>query len=254
MNLNSYLSRIEIEKIKEPSLNFLSELQNKHLLSIPFEDLDIPDRNRIELDLQKIYQKIIPSKRGGFCYELNGLFHWLLISLGFNVEMLSARVYNSHSNEFGPEFDHMTLLVHLEKDYLTDVGFGDSFRIPIEMPEGDCQDVSGHYRIIKKGIELFELQRENGVDWEIQYSFSTIPRNFSDYKKMCAFQQDNPASHFRTRMLCTIATEKGRVTLSNNSFTISEKGIKKREELKSKEEFDFFLKKYFGIVLPDIRN
>jgi N-hydroxyarylamine O-acetyltransferase len=107
LNLESYLNRVGIEQIKSPSLEFLTELQNRHLLSIPFEDLDIPQK-RIELDLNKIYEKIIPTRRGGFCYELNGLFHWLLTSLGFKVDMLSARVFNSQKNEFGPEFDHMT--------------------------------------------------------------------------------------------------------------------------------------------------
>jgi N-hydroxyarylamine O-acetyltransferase len=86
LQLQPYLNRIGIDKIKTPSLEFLTELQNRHLLSIPFEDLDIPEK-MIELDLNKIYEKIIPAKRGGFCYELNGLFHWLLTSLRFKVDM-----------------------------------------------------------------------------------------------------------------------------------------------------------------------
>ncbi|MEB2297575.1 MAG: arylamine N-acetyltransferase, partial [Ignavibacteria bacterium] len=95
MDINLYLNRIDVRKIMEPSLAFLTELQNHHLLSIPFEDLDIPNRSRIELDLNKLYNKIILTGRGGFCYELNGLFYWLLTSLGFKVDMLSARVFNS---------------------------------------------------------------------------------------------------------------------------------------------------------------
>jgi N-hydroxyarylamine O-acetyltransferase len=246
MNLQDYLNRIGIKQVKEPSLDFLSELQNRHLLSIPFEDLDIPER-RIKLDLNRIYYKIIPTKRGGFCYELNGLFHWLLSSLGFKADMLSARVYNSQLKEFGPEYDHMTLLIHLDKDYLTDVGFGDSFRIPIEMPKGEVKDISGHYRIVKRNGKTHELQKGNGKDWEPQYSFTTIPGRFSDYKDMCDFQQDSPSSHFRTRMLCTIATETGRVTLSNNSLTITENDNKSKYDLKSPDDFNFYLKKYFGI-------
>ncbi|MCK7529214.1 MAG: arylamine N-acetyltransferase [Ignavibacteriales bacterium] len=170
------MNRIGIEKINDPSLKFLTELQNRHLLSIPFEDLDIPDGNRIELDLNKIYNKIIPSKRGGFCYELNGLFHWLLTSLGFNVDMLSASVFNSQKNDFGPEYDHMTLLVHLDKDYLVDVGFGDSFRRPIEMPDGETEDISGHYRISKKEDKLFELLKKEENDFSSQYCFTKDPR------------------------------------------------------------------------------
>lgn len=249
MDIKAYLNRIGIDKIKDPSLKFLTELQNRHLLSIPFEDLDIPDRNRIELDLNKIYNKIILFKRGGFCYELNGLFHWLLTMLGFNVDMISARVFNAQKNEFGPEYDHMALLVHLDKDYLADVGFGDSFRRAVEMPDGETEDVSGHYRISKKEDKLFELLKKEGNGFLSRYCFTKDPKRLEDFKEMCAFQQDSPASHFRTRMLCTIATETGRITLSNNSITITENGIRTKTEFTSENEFYVLLNKHFGIAL-----
>ena len=250
MQVQSYLNRIGVNKIKTPSLEFLTELQNRHLLSIPFEDLDIPER-RIELDLNKIYEKIIQAKRGGFCYELNGLFHWLLTSLGFKVDMLSARVFNSKNNEFGPEFDHMTLLVHfpkIDKYYLTDVGFGDSFRIPVDIAGGEVNDVSGYYRI-KKGNNSLELQQENQEKWLPQYSFSLSPKKLSDYEEMCGIQQDSPDSHFRTRNLCTIATGTGRITLNNKSLTITEGKSKNKISFESKEEFNAYLKSYFDIEL-----
>jgi N-hydroxyarylamine O-acetyltransferase len=163
--------------------------------------------------------------------------------------MLSARVFNSRENDFGPEYDHMTLLVHLDKDYLVDVGFGDSFRRPIEMPEGEVEDISGRYRILKKANKLFELLKKEENDFSKQYCFTTAPKKLADYKEMCDFQQDSPTSHFRTRMLCTIATETGRITLSNNSLTITVNGIKTKTEFTDESEFYFLLKKHFGIVL-----
>jgi N-hydroxyarylamine O-acetyltransferase len=249
LSVDKYLERIGIKKIDKPSLEFLSKLQLVHLYSVPFEDLDIPDRERIILDIERIYKKIIPTKRGGFCYELNGLFHWLLSNLGFNADMLSARVYNHQKKELGPEFDHMTLLVHLEKDYLVDVGFGDSFRRPIEMPSGECKDVSGHYRIYNIDSNNFELQRFEEGEWKLQYSFTTFPRKFSDYIEMCDFQQDSPTSHFRTRIKCTIATPKGRITLSESSLTVTEQGQKRKIEVTIENNFSNLLYNYFGIKL-----
>lgn len=249
MEVKEYLSRIGVNKIYRPSIEFLSELQEKHLYSIPFEDLDIPERGEIILDLDKIYSKIIPTKRGGFCYELNGLFNWLLSNLGFDVDMLSTRVYNHQKMELGPEFDHMTLLIHLDKDYIVDVGFGDSFRRPIEMPGGETKDISGHYKIINKVDGIFELQRFETTGWRLQYSFTTIPRIFSDFEEMCYFQQNDPSSHFRTRMLCTIAAPNGRITLSNNSLTITANGNKIKTEFDSEKEFLQLLRKHFGIGL-----
>lgn len=268
MNLEQYLNRIGIEKIYSPSYEFLAELQLKHLYFIPFEDLDIPSRDRIILDEERIFKKVIENKRGGFCYELNGLFRWLLTQLGFKVDMLSARVYNNQKEELGPEFDHMTLLVHIDKNYLVDVGFGDSFRKPIQMPDGESEDVSGKYLLRSAGGNVFKLWKmENGnlpdlAGWKmkerhfgfvgeekLQYQFTTEPRKFSDYEKMCAFQQDDLHSHFRTRMLCTIATPNGRITLSNNSLTITENGNKTKTEFDSEKEFLLLLKKHFGIEL-----
>jgi N-hydroxyarylamine O-acetyltransferase len=248
LNLQDYLNRIGIRHVEYPSLEFLAELQMRHLLSIPFEDLDIPTK-RIQLDFEKIYNKIIPANRGGFCYELNGLFHWLLTLLGFKVDMLSARVFNEEKQKFGPEFDHMVLMVHLNNDFLVDVGFGDSFRKPIKMPDGEVEDISGVYKIILSGENIYELQQKNENGWQKQYSFSIQPKRFEDYNEMCDFQQDNPDSHFRTRMLCTIATETGRITLSNNSLTITNGKTKSKTEFNDKNGFDILLKKYFGIVL-----
>ena len=248
MDMKKYLNRIGISKIENPTLKFLTKLQNRHMLSIPFEDLDIPDRERIVLDNSHIYQKIILTKRGGFCYELNGLFHWLLTELGFKVDVLSARVYSHEQKNYSPEFDHMTLLAHLEKDYLTDVGFGDSFRKPIEMPTGELKDISGNYRIININ-NFYYLQRFEDEEWIPQYMFTTEPRKFEDFSERCDYQQDNPDSHFRNRIVCSIATPTGRITLSNNSITITDLEIKKREEFKTEEEFLQLLKEHFSIEL-----
>lgn len=249
MKVEEYLSRLGIDEKEKPSVAFLSKLQLAHLYSIPFEDLDIPYRARIILDAERIYKKIITTKRGGFCYELNGLFHWLLTQLEFNVDMLSARVYNEQKKELGPEFDHMTLLVHLEKDYLVDVGFGDSFRYPIEMPDGECKDVSGLYKVYNIDSNNFELLRFEEDEWKLQYSFTTIPRKLSDYNEMCKFQQESPTSHFRTRMKCTKATPTGRITLSDNSLTITENGVKKKIDVENENIFHKLLFEYFQIIL-----
>ncbi|MFA3783432.1 arylamine N-acetyltransferase [Melioribacteraceae bacterium 4301-Me] len=250
MNTQDYLKRINVSETREPSLEFLSELQLKHLYAIPFEDLDIPNRARISLDLEKIYNKIIPTKRGGFCYELNGLFHWLLTNLGFNVDMLSARVYNHSWKRLGPEFDHMTLLVHLKEDYLVDVGFGDSFRKPIQMPRGIVSDISGTYRVNGSNKNYAVEKLEKGM-WTLLYSFTIIPRLLSDFEEMCNFQQDSPTSIFRTRMLCSKATETGRITLSDTSLTIKKGKEKIKVEIKTKEEFYKYLNEYFEIKFEE---
>jgi N-hydroxyarylamine O-acetyltransferase len=122
MNYIQYLHRLQVNKTENPSYSFLSKLQEQHLFTVPFENLDIHQGNKIVIDEDRIYEKIVIGGRGGFCYELNGIFCWLLRSLSFTVSMVSARVYITTKERFTPEFDHMVLLVDLEKTYYMDAG------------------------------------------------------------------------------------------------------------------------------------
>ena len=134
MDASAYLQRINYVGPLAPSAETLRQLHLAHLLSVPFENLSIHRREPIVLDDAALFEKIVRLQRGGFCYELNGVFAALLRSLGFKVTMLSAEVANG-KGEFGPPFDHMTLMVTLEDRWLADVGFGDSFREPLRSEE-----------------------------------------------------------------------------------------------------------------------
>ena len=134
MELAAYLDRINDAGPLDPSAATLRRLHVAHLLSVPFENLSIHWREPIVLEDGALFEKVVRRRRGGFCYELNGLFAALLRALGFHVTMLSAGVA-SGEGKFGPEFDHMALLVTLPERWLVDVGFGDSFREPLLLDE-----------------------------------------------------------------------------------------------------------------------
>jgi N-hydroxyarylamine O-acetyltransferase len=99
-----YLERISYQGSREPILPTLQALHEAHLLAVPFENLDIFLGREIVLDEPSLWSKIIEHHRGGFCYELNGLFALLLRALGFQVDLLSASVARS-TGGFGPDFD-----------------------------------------------------------------------------------------------------------------------------------------------------
>src|SRR5829696_2117836 len=122
MNIEAYLKRINYNGPLEPTAETLRALQVAHLLSVPFENLSIHAGEPIVLDEETLFTKIVGTRRGGFCYECNGLFAGLLRALGFEVAMLAAGVARPDGT-FGPEFDHMTLIVTLEDRWLVDVGF-----------------------------------------------------------------------------------------------------------------------------------
>ena len=110
MNIKTYLERIDYRGSLVPNVETLRALQLAHLLAVPFENLSIHAQQPIVLNDDALFEKIVGRRRGGFCYELNGLFAALLRALGFDVAMLSAGVAKDSSG-FGPGFDHMTLRV-----------------------------------------------------------------------------------------------------------------------------------------------
>lgn len=230
-NSTDYLDRIHVPmrerfELLEPSLQTLHALHEAHLLAVPFENLSIHYGQPIILEEEVLFEKIVRQRRGGFCYELNGLFAWLLRQLGFQVTLLSAGVARA-SGRFGPEFDHLTLLVHqLEgADWLADVGFGDSFLRPLRFEaEVEQADAGGRsYRLLREEQVSGEvrtnaswiMQQWSGEQWEAQYRFTLQPRQLADCMGMCHYQQTSPESHFTQHRICSLATATGRVTLSD---------------------------------------
>jgi N-hydroxyarylamine O-acetyltransferase len=250
MDTKAYLKRIGYRGSTRPTLNVLRRLHRRHLLSIPFENLDIHLHRPIILSEAAFYDKIIKHHRGGFCYELNGSFALLLNRLGFNVSMLSSRVERK-GGRFGPDFDHMTLLVQLKQPWLADVGFGDSFTEPKRLDRSGPQTDRGRgFRFTRKDqwIILSRRMRANGR-WEPQYKFSLTPRKLKEFMPRCHWQQTSPRSRFRKSRICTRLTSNGRLTLTDTKFIVT-RGRKKIERpLKNPEEFALLLQRHFGIDL-----
>src|SRR5688572_23309977 len=141
MNIPAYLNGLHYSNSVKRDVETLSGLQSAHMMNIRFENLYIGLRRSIRLSEEALWDKIINQNRGGFCYELNGLFAWLLKQIGFDVTYLNARVFNQ-TGELGIDFDHLALLVKIpgqSSRWLTDVGFGDSFNEPLNFEHRDEQ-------------------------------------------------------------------------------------------------------------------
>jgi N-hydroxyarylamine O-acetyltransferase len=248
MGPDAYLERIRYAGPLVPSAEILRALHRAHMLTVPFENLDIHLGRPIVLELPRLYDKIVNQRRGGFCYELNGLFAWLLRELGFRVEMLSARVCSS--GEPGPEFDHMALLVQLEQRLLADVGFGDSFIEPLELDDAGEQIQRGiAYRIDSSDAEIERmLEQKPGHPWSAVYQFTLQPRQLSEYAEMCVWQQTAQESHFTKKRVCSLATPDGRVTLSDMKLIVTKNGERQERSLSDDDEYRSTLSKYFGIA------
>ncbi|MCX6048369.1 MAG: arylamine N-acetyltransferase [Chloroflexi bacterium] len=247
--LQAYLDRIHITHMEPPSLAYLAKLQAHHLLAVPFENFSVMQNEPVVLNDQWLVDKVVVRRRGGFCYELNGAFGWLLRELGFAVSRISARAYHAESDHFSPEFDHMALLVQLDKPYLVDVGFGELARQPMALPDGTTEDVGGRYRIlpINPSHDEYHLQKWQPDGWCTQYSFTTEAHEFPAYGPMCEYHQNGPNSSFKTQAFCTIATTTGRLTLSPDSLTITTGEHKEKVPITSPAQYSTWLDEHFGM-------
>ncbi len=251
IDTKAYLARIGVEPDHlEADGQTLQFLQRKHLLTVPFENLDIHWKRPIVLDVDKFYAKVVEEKRGGFCYELNGLFNELLLSLGFKTCLISARVFNGTGH--GPEFDHAAIIVTIGDDgYLADVGFGDFTAEPLRFGLGvEQQDETGIFVIRRFDDEYLEVAKKDGGEWKSQYIFKDIARDLSEFAEMCDFQQYSPESHFMKGKVCSILTDGGRKTVTDKKVIITADGGKKESVVASDEEFDQILKREFQIIHP----
>lgn len=254
MDIAAYLQRIGYLKPVKPDVQTLHELQHAHMLAVPFENLDIVWKRPIRLDSESLWNKLILQRRGGFCYELNGLFAELLTSIGYDVTYLNARVFNKKGQP-GIDFDHLALLVQVPDSpvrWLADVGFGDSFRLPLNFDErGEQPQGSRAYRIEESSEGYITWQKNYDGTWERQYFFDRKPHKFpEEYESACLYHQTSPRSSFTRGSIISLATHDGRISLEDKRLIITKNGRRIEQAVRDQSEYLALLKIYFNITHP----
>jgi N-hydroxyarylamine O-acetyltransferase len=252
LNIQAYLERIKHNGLIEPSRKTLFDLHQSHLLTVPFENLSIHWDEKISLKPDDLYDKIVRRARGGFCYELNGLFAILLEEIGFEVKRLSAGVAN-RDGSFKPDFDHLSLLVSIKHEkWLVDVGFGDNFVLPIRLEHALIQDDErNQYRIIVGDPYHVLWSRKPDLDWFPSYRFRLNDYRLMDFKDGCYFHQTSPQSPFTKKRICSKATPKGRISLSELRLIETNGNERLEHNLRDEVEFRQILNSRFGITAPN---
>ena len=254
MDALEYLARIGCAERAGATIETLAALQEAHLRAVPFENLDVHSGARIILDLPRLYTKIVTMRRGGFCYELNGLFQWLLAELGFKARLLDARVYDKSRRGYGPAFDHMLILTEIdERQWIVDVGFGDFSLKPLPfLLDRILEDPNGRFLVEQLDRAYFKVSRFSHLEnaYVPQYCFSEQARQLVDFAAMCTYHQTSPLSHFTQKKVCSIATPTGRVTLTDNTLILTNADGRTELPIQSWLEFKQALSRYFHIQWP----
>jgi N-hydroxyarylamine O-acetyltransferase len=252
MDISGYLKRINYSGIVYRDMATLCELQRDHVFAIPFETLDIQNQVPIILQINCLYQKVIHDHRGGYCYELNALFHHLLTLSGFDAFMVAGRLHHGN-NRYGREFEHMALVVELHgRLWLVDAGYGDFSLVPLAITPGQIQsDGRNYYQIIDPvmmdgkaylGVAKWSNSKQ---DFKIEYLFTLTPCVLEEFAGMNEYHQISPESHFRRSLICTLPTREGRISLINNKLVRTENGKRQVRIIHGEDERGEVLEKYF---------
>jgi N-hydroxyarylamine O-acetyltransferase len=263
MDPDRYLVRIGVEPTSVTAgtvdLDAVARLQYAHVTSVPFETLaivgdpfdDADDGEGVVLDLAHLFEKLVERERGGFCFELNGLFGWLLAELGVDTHRVAARVVGDDGTG-RPPANHHTNVVTFDRRYLVDVGMGTpTMRRPLPV---DGEVVTGpagvDWRVVESDrpdeTHLTQYRTPADDDWQDRYLFTDEPRELSYFEATCDYLQSAPESTFTGDPIVTIATETGHAKLKRDTF-VREAGGEEDEEAVDPDEWHDVLAREFGL-------
>ncbi|WP_102141409.1 arylamine N-acetyltransferase family protein [Mycobacterium hubeiense] len=257
MDLTAYSRRIGYDGPAEPTLDTLHALVAGHNRSIPFENLDpllgIPVADLSEAALA---DKLVSRRRGGYCYEQNGLMGYALAQLGFGVERLAGRVVWMNSDPGLPAQTHETLAVTVpgvDGRFLVDVGFGgQTLSSPIRLEAGPVQETRHEpYRLREHG-EGYLLEAQIRGEWQPLYMFTTQPQPQIDLEVGSWYVSTHPDSIFVVGLTAALVTDDARWNLRGRNLAIHSGGETERIRFDTAAQVLDALTDRFGIDLDDL--
>ncbi len=247
MNLTEYLDRIHFTGRVGVNVETLFAIHRAHLLNITYENLDIHRGLYVPLDEEHFFTKIVVERRGGWCYEMNGLLAWVLRELGFSVRLLAGSVNRPILGDRATG-NHLCLLVHLNQPYLVDVGFGNGILEPLPLKSGKYHQREFTYGLHQER-DYWHFSNHPGLG--PGFDFTLIPYQLNDFTARCHDLQTASDSGFVRVTVCHRRTEQGYVTLKGLSFRTVSPHLDSERILGTYSEYVQVLRDHFAITLPD---
>jgi N-hydroxyarylamine O-acetyltransferase len=253
MRLEQYLQRIGFEGVARPNLETLTAIQRGHHLAIAYENLDVQLGRPVSTDPDAAVDKLVGSRRGGWCYEMNGVMGWALREIGFSVTRLAGAAMRSTA---GPanEGNHLVLRVDLdERSYIADVGLGDGPLSPYPIRDGPFVQDGLNYRLeaLEDGwwrLHNHALARPPNFDVRLDEADEAL------LARKCAWLGSDPASIFVQTLICQRFTPRGHIDLIGRVFRqVGPRGVSERL-LQSSQELIAVLGDEFGIQEPAVAS
>ncbi len=254
MKLQQYVDRIGYSGSLEPRLETLIGLHRAHLQTIPYENLEIHFGHKLELKLERIFERLVLEHRGGWCYEMNGLFAWVLREIGFDVRLVSTQVTRADGSLMAPG-DHVALIVQPETEsqklWLADVGWGNGFFDPLPLEVGKYRQGFLEYRLISHGQMWRFFNQQYGADG---FSFTLEPRQLEEFQERCTWQQSSAESGFVRVTVCQRFTPDGINTLRDATLIRLTASGELRHTVSSFEEYEQILREDFKLEVSNLHE
>ena len=248
MKLRNYLQRIGYRGGTEPSMDALTGLLRCHVLSVPFENLDTQLGTPLTTDVDAAFEKIVERRRGGWCYEQNGVFGWALSEIGFGVTRVAAAVRRSERGDKALA-NHLCLLVDLPGEktrYLADVGFGGSMIHPIPLVEREHDQPPYQLSLHRLEDGHWQFREVAGAD-AVSYDFLPEPGNEDALSKKCAQLQTDPESSFVLSFVAQKRRPDSHLSLRGRVFAKTSSSGKDSRTIESADEFAEILRSTFRL-------
>jgi N-hydroxyarylamine O-acetyltransferase len=253
-SLDSYFERMNYKGGREASEGNLRDIHIAHTLNVPFENLDVFYRRPILLDGASLYKKMVEERRGGYCFEMNGIFSLVLHAMGFKVTNLLAKV--TIDGVHYTTKTHQAILVETGgTKWLADVGFGNEGMIaPLILEENTEQPQFAHtYRLLTHSTFGYVLQKKDEDGYHPLYAFTLDECSPEDFLMSNHFTSTFPESFFLKMRMCTMPTKEGRITLTDSHFKVVKNNDVLDTPITNDYEFTAALKKHFGLDLTLIK-
>lgn len=253
MNLTDYLNRINYSAPLRVDLATLNGLIEAHVRAVPFENLDIYAERPVEWSLEAAYDEIVTRKQGGWCFEMNTLFEWVLSEIGFDVTRLSGGVRREKAGDIALG-NHLCLLVSLDRDYLVDVGFGGSQISAIALEEAETLHRPLRMALLDAGDGYWRMH-EGGWRSAMSYDFRAEPGDNALLQRQHDVQVEDPNSIFRKTMTAKIRRGRSYHTLRGQMLETNHPGSKEAPRIiVSVDEMRTVLRDLFGLEEPDLER
>jgi N-hydroxyarylamine O-acetyltransferase len=221
-DLDAYKNRIGYLDEFQPTLEVLQKIAERHVCSIPFENLSVLLRQPIDLASSALEQKLIHEKRGGYCFEQNGMMLGILRQIGFEVRPLSGRVRIDRPRDLLPPRTHLFLAVNIEeREWIFDAGVGSlSLTSPILLNSEDEQLTQHETRRITRENGKFYHQALLGDTWKDTYEFTGEEMAEIDCEVSNWWTSTSPNAKFSQNLMVSLAMPYGeRIAIINDRFT-----------------------------------